>query len=465
MKTFTKCLVLLILLLLIIVAYLMVQRPVLRERPPFDVDIHHVQKALSSRSCVLPVDSKRYVIGVSYWEQFGMAVRNMFQLVTLANDWGSRVVEPYSVNSRLFGLKEIIFRRNPTTNDHPSNSDRVVTPLLLRELVNLDQLNEAMCNHGLPGVVKHEEFINDIPQDTIIIQFVHTYSNPSDLNVPPDKKGKILEQFKSNNIIDCSQLLSDYHGMITVALEHETARRPLIRQYYCVDATKLITSRELTTLLTYPHLTVVVVDWHGYSSRAMVYHSAKGPHVNKRVTLSTLYKGPSLAILELPHSERVENATMKYRQQVDLPTSYIAVHIRSEKMGHIQISQAGFVSSCLKKMYTIIGQLKELYNIKHVVICMDAGVRGSDSCVNCRGGSETLKILHHYQLQVTRVDPTLIGEVDDSGLVALIEMNLLSTGDHLVLVGGGSFQNQTKSHFIKYHDNYVNRIHEVCTKR
>ena len=448
-------------LLLMGIAYLMVQSS---EEALLD-DTGHVQKTLFSHSCSL--DSRRYVVGVSYWEQFGMAARNMFQLVTMANDWGSRVVEPYSVNSRLFGLKEIILKRKPSTND------RVATPLLLRELVNLNQLTEVMCSYGLPGLVSHDEFINDFPQDTIIIQFVHTYSNPSDLNVPPDKKGDILNQFKTNNIVDCSHLLSHYHDKIVVALEQETKRKPLVRQYYCVDATKLVTSHklaELTTVLDYPHLTIIIIDWHGYSNRAMVYHSAKGPHVNKRVTLSTSYKGPSLATLELLHSDRVKNAAMKYRQQVGLPSSYIAVHIRSEKMGHVQMSQAGFLSSCLKKMYSIINQLKELHNLEHVVICMDAGVRGSDSCVNCRSGSDTIKMLQYYHLPVTQVDPTLIGEVDDNGLVALIEMNLLSMGDHLLLVGGGSFQNQTRHHFTEYHDNqrhdnHINRIHEVCTKR
>jgi len=441
-------------LLLMAIAYLMVQNSEILDHTD------HVQKALP-RSCM--TESRRYVIGVSYWEQFGMAARNMFQLVTMANDWESRVVEPYSVDSRLFGLREIIFRRNP------SISDRVVAPLLFREMVNLDQLNEAMCRYGLPGLVKHEEFMSDVPQDIIIIQFVHTYSNPSDLNVPPDMKADILDRFKSKSIIDCGQLLSHYRDKIVVALEQETKMTPLVRQYYCVDATRLTSSHklaELTTLLTYPHITVVIVDWHGYSSRTMVYHSAKGPHVNKRVTLSTSYKGPSLATLELSHSERVKNATMKYRQQVGLPSSYIAVHIRSEKLGHIQMSQAGYVSSCLHKMNSIVSQLKEKHNLEHVVICMDAGVRGSDSCVNCRGGIETIKILRRYQLPVTHVDPTLIGEVDDNGFVALIEMNLLSMGNHLVLVGGGSFQNQTRRHFTEYHDTHiVNRIHEVCTKR
>jgi len=176
-------------LLLMGIAYLMVQSS---EEALLD-DTDHVQKALSSHSCSL--DSRRYVVGVSYWEQFGMAARNMFQLVTMANDWGSRVVEPYSVNSRLFGLKEIILRRNPSTSDH------VVTPLLLRELVNLNQLTEVMCRYGLPGLVSHDEFINDVPQDTIIIQFVHTYSNPSDLNVTPDKKGDISKLTKLLTVV------------------------------------------------------------------------------------------------------------------------------------------------------------------------------------------------------------------------------------------------------------------------
>jgi len=475
MKTFTKCVVLLSLILLVSITYLIYVRPgpTVSESPREEMATLYVQqqKTPMSNSCVQ--GGRRYVVGVSYWEQFGMAVRNMLQLAALANDWGSRVVEPYIVNSRMFGLRELIFSRNPATSDLPSRKDHLVTPLLLRELLDVDRLSEGMCSYGIPGIVSHEEFVGSVVQDLIIIQFVHMYSNPSDLNVPPDLKVDMLVQFKSSNIVDCSFLLASYRDKIVVALEQEANLRPIVRGYYCVDATKLITSHQLAELVeldTYEHLTVIVVDWHGYSSHSMVYHSAHGRHVNKRVTLSTSYVGPSLATLGLYHSERVKNAVLKYRQLVGLPNSYISVHIRSEKMGHVQLSQAGFVSSCLKKMYATIEQLKKLYDIDHVVICMDAGVRGSDSCANCRGSSETLKILRKYQLQVTHVDPTLIGEVDDSGLVALMEMNLLSTGDHLVMVGGGSFQNQTGRHFIEYHDNqrydnHITRIHEVCTKR
>ena len=460
MKTLRKCITLFVLItcgLYFIYALLQINPAIIKQRIITD-DVTHLQAP--RRGC--NSSSRRYVISLSYWEQLVMAARNMFQLVVVANDWGSRVVEPYTINSRLFGLRNFVIKKDLALSHNTE-------PLSLSQLVDINQLNTIICNHGLPHLVSLQQFIESSAESVIIVHFIHYIDNPNDINVPANIKGRIIAQFNSSPVVDCGTLLEQYKQKIVTLLHQETdgSRDHVIKRYYCVDATKLISTVKLGEMIGISELdefTIVVVDWHGYSKRSMVYNSANGPHINKRATLNTSYNGPSFAGVTLPHSQRVIKAANSYLQHITKP--FIAVHIRSEKVGQVQATHKGYLASCMNKMLDLLQQLKQLHNISNVIICIDAGETGSDSCVNCRSGSKTLQILYDHHLNVTHFDPTTINETQDKGFIALVEMNMLSHGEHLIVVGGGSFQNQTLQNFKHYHDSIANgNFYELCTKR
>lgn len=49
--------------------------------------------------------ASRFILGVNFWEQLTMATMNMFQLVCLADSWNSSMVQPFTLDSRLYGLR------------------------------------------------------------------------------------------------------------------------------------------------------------------------------------------------------------------------------------------------------------------------------------------------------------------------------------------------------------------------
>ena len=51
------------------------------------------------------IQASRFLLGVNFWEQLTMATLNLFQLVCLADSWNSSVVQPFTLNSRLYGLR------------------------------------------------------------------------------------------------------------------------------------------------------------------------------------------------------------------------------------------------------------------------------------------------------------------------------------------------------------------------
>ena len=467
MKTVVKCISLLILTLVGCACYYIFN---LME---YNIDIINENTVTSKETSYIPrgdvklcnsSNARKYVIGITYWEQLNMALRNMFQLIIVANDWGSRVVEPYTIHSRLFGLRNLVIKKETALGHND-------VPISLRELLDIDKLNTIICNRGLPQLASMQEFIEKSTQTVIVVHFIHHISNPNDLNVPADIKAHITAQFSDSPVVDCRALLEQYLYRISnvLQLEVDGKRDHVISQYYCVDATKLISTNDLAKMIGIADMeefTVIVVDWHGYSKKSMVYNSAHGPHINKRATLMTSYNGPSFVDVTLPHSRRVINASEKYLLYSKITNPFIAVHIRSEKIGQVQLTHKGFVLQCMSNMLATIEQLKEQHDINNVVICIDAGETGSDSCTNCRGGSETLQILHNHGLEVTHFNPSVIGELHDNGLIALVEMNILSHGDHLIVVGGGSYQNQTEQNFISYHSiSYMTKIHQFCTRR
>ncbi len=47
----------------------------------------------------------RYILSLNYWEQFTMATVNLFGLVCLGKLWNATTVQPFTFNSRLYGLR------------------------------------------------------------------------------------------------------------------------------------------------------------------------------------------------------------------------------------------------------------------------------------------------------------------------------------------------------------------------
>jgi len=48
---------------------------------------------------------RRFILSLNYWEQFTMATFNLLSLVCLGSKWNTITVQPYTFNSRLYGVQ------------------------------------------------------------------------------------------------------------------------------------------------------------------------------------------------------------------------------------------------------------------------------------------------------------------------------------------------------------------------
>lgn len=68
---------------------------------------HHPSHLYSARRSLSKEPSysvHRYMLSLSYWEQLTMGVRNLFSLACFGDLWNMSVVQPFTYNSRLYGL-------------------------------------------------------------------------------------------------------------------------------------------------------------------------------------------------------------------------------------------------------------------------------------------------------------------------------------------------------------------------
>ena len=66
----------------------------------------HVHKTYGTISPAAPAPQvQRYIFSLNYWEQFTMATVNLLGLVCLGEKWNATTVQPFTYNSRLYGLR------------------------------------------------------------------------------------------------------------------------------------------------------------------------------------------------------------------------------------------------------------------------------------------------------------------------------------------------------------------------
>lgn len=47
-----------------------------------------------------------FILSLNYWEQFTMATANLLGLICLGSKWNATTVQPFTFNSRLYGLRD-----------------------------------------------------------------------------------------------------------------------------------------------------------------------------------------------------------------------------------------------------------------------------------------------------------------------------------------------------------------------
>ena len=419
--------------------------------------------ARTNRTLAQGIDGKyRYVLGMNYWEQFNMAMKNFFGLACLTKRWNASVVTPFTAHSRLYGLDSMQL-------DDYINSTQTAHALGL--ILDISSVNTALAQQGFHSSAPLQEMLSYGERKLMFLHFVAAKATREYRIKSRETDTFLKHAFGKSGVVDCSTQPELLQLARLVALNlnsrlNDLTLRPSqlkkepfqVHKYLCVDMNHTSSPEGLAAelgLSGVDNASIVIVNWRGSSTGAAVQTSAKGAHSNNRITMQNTCLDNRHSKQSIHFSSAVLAASEGFMLRLGVTAgNYIVVHIRSEKMYLRQPRFPKLVKNCVKEAIAVKDKLllssKEDGALPRVLYFSDFGPFGSETCKGCRTIGQVLSVLGTHGDTVTHFDPSDFNLPPDNGLVAAVEMVVMSHARHLVLVGGGAFQNQLAMHFHEH---------------
>ena len=400
----------------------------------------------------------RFVMGLNFWEQFNKAVSNFFHLVFLASMWHSQTVVPFTYNSRLYGL------RHYKPDD---NMEQKEPALDLSVIYDPFSLEAAVANLGLPPLVSFNDFLALAKRELVVVHFISDKPAHEIPVLEGDTRTYLLEGFSHSNVVDCHSHLAAFASMLLQNLNYEAVSRRVspftIHRYFCVNMSHLTTPRELASKIGIDsgdsNSSLVIFNWRGSSDNPVIKSSATGSHLNKRIMISEVEpRNPGL----IAHSDQVITATKHFLQYLNLTGDYLAIHLRSEKIGFREPRFKGSTRACMDKVLRIRDQILTPTPSLQTIVITDYGPYSSDTCKHCKGGEAMKELLSEVGIVPVHYDPLLLGTVVDRGFAAAVEMRVLASARFLIVCGGGAYQSRMIQRFLNGQPNAKQRLFTIC---
>lgn len=424
-------------------------------------------------------------MAMSYHEQLNSALKyDILSLSSVAADWKATLVEPLTVHSRTYGLRDFL----PNADTHYANTALPVSAMV--------DLCSVLHKCSSVDVIAHGDFLQAVPRKVVVI-YGQTYKSvqPREFNVDPYFHDILRASLLSQRtpIIDCSSLFrsQESNGLI-YSLESAlnrynkpkllSGRNVSIEKVLCFDHKQLLHTREFLPYLPNDFFTstedyfVLFLNWrgcfifdcsqqsydkwarlNGNSSAALSHAQRQTARANfdrfQVVTEHSLSNFNKCTQSPFPHSKQVISTARTYLFGViRIKRPFISVHIRTERLAkgrNVGKLRVDFLQCTLRKLAKVVDAIKYRMPGMDMLICTDYDTRflyGTDSCTPgfCQDSAKYLHaaIENEFGWKVTKFNPTVLNSPNNAAFVALVEMNMLSLGDYLILVGHGNFQQQ-----------------------
>lgn len=385
----------------------------------------------------------RYIIQWFNWEQLTMAASNLFSLAWFVDSWKAHVVEPFTCNSRYFGLP------------HPTQKSYSLFTLL-----DYNKTNTLLQQHNISHIVKFNDFVQHAKREVIVIHILYDGFDLTRFGSRKQVSRKELVSLferEDRHYVDCNKTL--YMEKITNLLSQWISpishHKPFrISRYCCVNGSHATFSQEMAVRCGIPShgsTTVIFTDWKGLSYKK-----------NFRVFV------PEAKDADMPHPSRdvypyslevLRNVSAFLSSLID-GREFVGIHLRTEKLGPRNGKGKSHFIRCLKTLSSI--DFSNYSNLS-VLYFSDLGPFGTKSCMhNCLSKKFMFSSLNDYKIQLSQYSPTHFGGIVDSGFVATVEQESLSRAKVLILVGGGSFQSQVETRYKYYRGHKRHFIYHVC---
>ena len=370
-------------------------------------------------------DGDKYIFVFHHYEQFGKTTENFVQLCSIAV-YGSRVVvEPFVRDSRMCGLKTGWWGKELT----PS---RLFKPLSL--YFDVKVMNEILSQNQYTTMRPLTEFkkvCNKTTSNITLVHFLyHDGKEKTKMWFQLSEKDYQNIYLRSNKTGWSECPFIDKGLNISNRLGQTKAGREL-----CVNAERMTDHKKFENDVLQGDKCVVITYWKGFGKNRT--HFKPKVKLNARETVH-----------RLRHSNLILQEADLYRRTF-LERTYIALHVRSERQLLWYSEQS--LLKCIHAVIRRVFELKKKYGIQTVFLATDLTQYGSDTLVSNKPNSLKwfekllMNILKPKRYSPHKTDPPLM----DHGVIAIVEMNILSQAKHLVTLGSGSFQEWVMALFIE----------------
>ena len=429
---------------------------------------------------------RRFTMALSYHEQLHSALKyDVLSLSSVAADWNATLVEPLVVHSRVYGLRELL----PSIDKQFASTAQPISALV------------DVC--GVLGecagvkMMRHEEFLQAVPRKVVLI-YGQTYNSiqPREFNLDREFHKNLRTSFRSQNspIVDCSRLFRDHENSGLVNKIERTlngyniqgsppGRNVSIEKVLCFDHRKPIHTNDFIPFLPDDFFSstedyfALFLNWRGcfifdcsqqnYAKWTRLQNgnnSSTKPHVEAQtvrtnfdrfqiITEHSLSDFQKCTQSPFPHSELVSSSAKTYLSgATHIRRPFISVHIRTERLAKGRNSgklRTNFLRCTLNQLSKVVENIKYRTPDMDMLICTDfdeGRLYGTDSCTPgfCQDSAKYIQstITKEFGWNVTKFDPVVQNSPKNAAFVGLVEMNMLSLGDYLILVGHGNFQQQ-----------------------
>ena len=332
----------------------------------------------------------------------------------------------------------------------------------LNLIYDTEKLSSLLVKHKLPSLTNFDDFLKFASRQLIVIHYIPV-NEVHELKVMSHRNGsQIRSELKRGSVVDCSSYLKGYGNRLTKALNEELKAASIqgsqftVFKYICVNMSVLMTPQQLGTMVDIPSsgdMSVVIVNWRGTSKNTVINNAAKGAHLNRRISMANVCQVNILSGLVaevLPHSSLVSETVGAFANTVGLSEGqeFIAVHLRSEKIGLRESRFPKALEICIGELMTVRTQLANSHPDMNIIDFTDFGPYSSDTCKNCWSSKTARKMYIKLGIKPVHFDPILFDVPIDRGFASAVDIDLLASSSYLVLCGGGAFQSQVARRFL-----------------
>jgi len=359
----------------------------------------------------------KFFIAFSFGDQFTRATESLLALAALAR-YGSRsVAVPFVKDSKF----------------HGTNIDQ--TAGTLSRYFDLNALNQKLDSYGYGLLKGWTHFQQRCNQSLDVLLNVLTQGGSSHARLSNSQRQLLNKTGWTPCFSDLQQTGDRFKGFN-------------INQTICIDPEMLTSAELLESDVLRDSSCVGFVEWRGIGNGRCHFSLS-----------SDKVPSPFSVRHEVPFSRKLVQAAQEFAVK-QLGDSYISVHIRSEWVLRTHESNMTYLLDCFRQLSSRIQNAKQTTGLEKIFLATDFSSFGSKS-LTVRPAQEKSEMLLKYLEKLLErphvFDPRTV-KLSDRGSIAIVEMNILSAGKKLFLVGGGNFEDWIRDQFEKVGDNVAEKI-------